>query len=88
MTQEEWLKKEHEMNISENVLEIAESVIEELQDLFPQFSRHNILQTYIYEWALEAEEKITSTFVEDYYEFIDNFAKEKLNELKNKQSKF
>lgn len=73
--------------IIENAIEIADENLPKLQEKFERvMSRESIIENYIIPWAEEAEllwETLLKNGKEhDYYIFIDNFAKQKIEELK------
>lgn len=68
--------------IAENAMEIACDVIEEMQDVC-DIPRGRLFTEYIYPWAAEAEEILSSDDkYEEYYDFITGFAKKKLEGFK------
>lgn len=73
--------------IIENAIEIADGNLPKLQEHFERvMGRESIIENYIAPWAEEAEqlwENLQQDGNEhDYYDFIDNFAKQKIEELK------
>lgn len=64
----------------ENSIEISNNVLQELVELL---GRPNIVPNYIEPWAREAEQRwLENEEYDEYYDFIDKFSKEKLNEVK------
>lgn len=77
--------KDTMLRIVENAIEIADGNLPILQDRFQQImGRQSIIANYIFPWSIEAEkqwEKLLELNEEkDYYDFIDQFAKQKIAE--------
>ena len=74
------------IRIVENAIEIADGNLSILQNRFQQMmGRQSIIENYILPWAIEAEEQWEKSLEfdkeKDYYEFIDQFTKQKIEKL-------
>lgn len=73
--------------VGENAIEIAFNILEAMQELDTcNLGRGGLISNYIMEWAKEAEQLLKSPYFESdeisYYDFIDQFSKQKLEEFK------
>lgn len=73
--------------VGENAIEIAFNVLETMQELDTRnLGRGGLISNYIMEWAKEAEQLLKSPDYDSdeisYYDFIDQFSKQKLEEFK------
>lgn len=73
--------------VGENAIEIAFNILEKMQELDTRnLGRGGLISNYIMEWAKEAEQLLKNPDFESdeisYYDFIDQFSKQKLDEFK------
>ena len=77
---------ENTKRVIENCIELSFNAMSYLQDTL-DIGRDAIVNNYIIPWAMEAEneyqEKLTADGQCSYYDFIDEFAQRKMDELKD-----